>query len=130
MSNETKVINQSHLRTVTLIIDNTEGWLNRINEAAVQAVINDADVMEPTGEDFLAMLTGRGASKYDRNDYVEAVGLAVEDAIEELVDEALPDTMSTVRLLLIDLLDLRDRSFRDMLGDHYFPEEDQVRAAL
>lgn len=118
------VIRQHIVRAVTLILDNEFRVQPRLYGAACEAVMNDMG----TGvglEDYVAMWNGRPShSGYERWEYARVAGNAVCDLIEEIIIEEHEDSL--IKRLLIDVLDLHDSSQREMFGDHYLPDPDDL----
>lgn len=113
---DAQAVREYVVRKVTLIVDNSEGLLNQVREAALEAVQHD---MGPgwDRDDFVMMLGGRGQT--DRLEVAAVVGSAVCDAIGEWIDYDNP-----LHAMLGDILDLGDRAQQELFGEHYMPGED------
>ncbi len=107
--------------TLTLHIDNDWALYQMVTGSAVEAVRDYAPGESDGGRSAFQMaLADRGAPGYTREDYANAVGEAVADAIGEWLDSMV--TASSATALLTDVLDLNDSTQAAMLGDYYLPE--------
>lgn len=97
-----------------LIFDNNDRELREtLTVAAIDGILN-------------GMGTGYTREHYsaDPSEARRVVGIYVTDALSEwLADQEMPDIIRTV---LGDLLDLGDSAQRDMIGEHYLPNADDV----
>lgn len=104
---------------VTLIVDNNDADLyRRVTDAAVET-LNTNGVR--TKSDFREAAAGRGPQS--REDLEDCIGVEVVDILRDMVDSIEDDTM---RVIVSDVLDLGDRQQRQMLGAHYWPDDDDA----
>lgn len=105
------------VRKITLTADNTQNLYFECRDAAVSA-LRDHGVN--TKSEFGMANTGRGG--YRRHELCEEIGSAVSNVLTGWVDTIGDDT---VRMLMTDVLDLSDRAQCQLLGEHYWPNDDE-----
>lgn len=103
------------------VADNYPGGelYGRLTEASRRAVLEGMGT-GVTLDDYRAARQGRG----DLREYADVVGIYVRDELRECIDEELP--AGALRDILLQLLDLNDRSVSLALGEHYLPDPDDI----
>jgi hypothetical protein len=108
-----QVIREWIVDRITLSLDNDARCYRQLQEVATAAVLaEDADA----GTQFAEAARTNQLARY-----VRPVGDAVSDLILGWLNDGIPDPV--LRLLVTDVFDLTDRRQREMLGQHFMPEE-------
>lgn len=107
------------------IIDNNQEINIVCVDAAHDGVLNGMGSDTTTVADYRLTMAGRGG-RWTQQDYADVAGVYIRDAFLEELTEATRDTPPWVAQLLIELLDLNDRSLREMIGQRFLPSPDDL----
>lgn len=104
---------------ITMVVDNDEDTVNRVNEAALTAVHEGMGSGLTTADEY-------DDGHHDRpHEYEQTVGVYVRDELIEAIGET-SEPGGVAALLALELVSGMDR----WLGEHYLPDPDDYREWL
>lgn len=120
MSANNDAVREHVIKAMTLILDNDADAYFQLTNTAKATV-----TAHGTRQEFANALAGKESDNWDhsRNGYALAVGQAMRDELQEMLEQENTNREDTLTwLILIQVLDLADNTQAAMLGENYLPE--------